>query len=237
MSKEATIQKINTYGKIGKIITIILAVLVGLSTFVTIVGGIVLKVMPNDLMVLRMDNVTTAILNPAVIDSSMPTGELQAVVDAFNNGTVKGGVNLGAVSFAMDHAELKDGTLVLTSSGNVGDISLDTLSIGVFVAAIALILTFISLLFGAFLCRAFEVCESPFDNMVIKKMRNFAFSLLPWAVFSSVPDSVMNSILNNSLRMRLSLDENVIFTVLIILALTVVFKYGAELQRESDETL
>lgn len=238
MNKENVISKINKYGKIGKIITTILLVIAGIGTFLTIISGIVLMLIPNDLITFNLDNSVRVTIDTENKDLglSMTDSDKERISAAFESG-VPTGVNMGNVSFRLDNVEFTDGKMIVSSSGNTTDISLKSIATAVFVAVIALILTMISLVFGRSLCKAFELCETPFEDSVITKLQHFAIALLPWALYSSVPLTVMNSVLKNSLRMNLNIDLNVIFTVLVIYALSIVFKYGAELQRESDETL
>lgn len=241
MNKENAIAAINKYGKIGSIISKVLLVILGISVFATIIGSIVLLAMPEDFIKLSMNNQATCTMDFNVVDklAGTDTSEtaINQAVQAFNSGNVKGGLNLGAVRFVFDRAEIVDGKLVATANGSGDDISLRSISGGVMVAAVAVILAFVSVLFASKLCKAFQTCETPFSEDVITAMKRFAISLVPWALFSSVPESFMNSILGNSLKISISLDMNVLFTVAIIWMLTIVFQYGAQLQQESDETL
>lgn len=236
MNKENAVAKINKYGKIGKVITTFLLIFAIVGFVGTTIAGIVLINLPKDIIVFHLDNTATLTIDTNEVDPEITEEDKEAVLNAFNNGAPTG-MNLGAVKFSLDHAEFVDDKLVASSTGNTDDISLRNLGFAVLSASVALILTMISLTFGSKLCKAFEKCETPFEENVIKTMRNFAISLLPWALYSSVPETVINSVLNNSLKINLNLDLNIIFAVLVIFALSTVFKYGAELQRESDETL
>ena len=72
---------------------------------------------------------------------------------------------------------------------------------------------------------------------VIKKMRGFAYSLIPWVILNSTSRSMIDSLLNGKLNVQVSLDITMLIIVLIVLALVYIFQYGAMLQQESDETL
>lgn len=234
--ENSVIAKINRYGKVGKIITTIMMIIASVGTVTTIVSGIALLVMPSDFFELSLNTVVQLSIDTNKVDAPITENDQEMIEKAFNSG-LPTGLNLGAVRFSMDQAEFVDGKLIARSEGNETNISLNSLGYAVIAAAVALILTSISLLFGRKLCKAFEKCETPFEENVIKRLEQFAISLLPWALYSSVPESIMNSVLNNSLKMNLSINLSVIFTVLVIFALSTVFKYGAVLQRESDETL
>lgn len=236
MNKENAVAKINKYGKIGKIITIILLVFAAIGTCTTIVSGIFLFTMPEDFMVFSIDNVAKLEVDMEKIDSGISDSDKEMVLKMINDDT-SAGFNLGVVRFHLDKAEIIDGKLVATSNGNDTNISMKALGYGVVAVAVALLLAVVSLIFAIRLCKAFEKCETPFEENVIKKMRQFAIALFPWAIYSSAPEYIMRSVLKSSLEMNINIDMNIIFTVLVIFALSTVFKYGAELQRESDETL
>ena len=68
-------------------------------------------------------------------------------------------------------------------------------------------------------------------------MTSFAFSLIPWVFLSSLVNSVSNSITTGGPHVSLSINLGMILIILVIFALTLIFKYGAVLQQESDETL
>ena len=237
MNKNDAIVKINKYGKAGTIITRILLVLIGIGTVTTLIAGIALMAIPKEAMQFSVDGTVNVTFDPEALGAPLPEDEIDRLKDFANNPSLHAGINMGTISYELDNIEMIDGKIVASSNGSTTNISLSRFSAGCFIATIALVLTFISMLFGSKLCKAFEKCESPFEDNVIKKMKHFAISLLPWALFSSIPESYFNSLLNNNLRMTFDLNMPVVFTVLIILALTVVFKYGGELQKESDETL
>lgn len=237
MDKKQAIASINKYGKIGNIISKVLLVILGISAVLTIVGSIALRALPEEFVRLNIENNLTLEVDIAAVDPDVKMDEINKAVDVINDGNFDAGLNMGAVHFSLNQAEVVDGKLVASTNGSGEIVSLHSLADGVLIAGVAVLLAFISVFFASKLCKAFQVCESPFEENVIKSMKNFAISLIPWALFSSVPESYMNSILGNGLKFSISLDMNVIFTVLIILMLTVVFKYGAQLQQESDETL
>lgn len=237
MDKENVILKINKYGKIGRIVTNIMLVLLAFVLVATIISAISLKIIPSDLITVNIGTQAECILNPSIDGNEASAEEINKMVSMINEGNIKSGLNLGVVSLKFDSASVVDGKIIAKSGETINNVSLSSIGTVLFLAAFTVALTFISVLFGKMLCKAFEKCESPFEDNVITKMRNFAFSLIPWALISSLPENALNAIFGNNLEFSFSLDFNVIFTVLIILALTMVFKYGAILQQESDETL
>ena len=96
----------------------------------------------------------------------------------------------------------------------------------------------VTLFFVGALCKAFRYCESPFEENVIKKMQNLAISLIPWTIISSIAESFVTNLLNvGRFEFGIGVDFNVVLVIALIFVLVYIFKYGAVLQRESDETL
>lgn len=90
------------------------------------------------------------------------------------------------------------------------------------IGAVTCVVMLIAVIFGGKLAKALEICTSPFEENVLKSMKNFAFSLIPVAVFEIFWNGV-------------SLVIAVIVIAVIMFAF--IFNYGAELQKESDETV
>ena len=106
-----------------------------------------------------------------------------------------------------------------------------------------LVVTFVMLGTAAFtihtvkwLMKALETCETPFCENVIKKMTLFANSLIPVIIMNTLCNAMWNSLGKGS-EMNLSVNLGSILLVAVVYVLIVVFKYGAQLQQESDETL
>ena len=96
------------------------------------------------------------------------------------------------------------------------------------------------------LCKAFEACRSPFDEAVIRRMNIFAWTLIVCAVVGSFAGSAAQSAVMafqnagihvGAKNFGVSLDLYPIFAALIVFFLCMIFRYGAQLQQEADETL
>ncbi len=233
MNKEKAIRNINRMGNAGRIISIIIIVILSIGELAALLGIGALAAIPEGLvtmsgnMEMQMD-----------VDTSLVNGP----------GAGAAGQLAGSMSFGMGGLEF--GTDVV-QNGNV--ISYQTAPISsnfdikefipVVAAGIAVItMAIISCVFILKLCNAFRSCHSPFEENVVKKMRNLAFSLIPWTVISSFSSmlssfAISNLIINGQQRLHFSVDLGMLLVVAVILMLSVIFRYGSVLQQESDETL
>lgn len=87
------------------------------------------------------------------------------------------------------------------------------------------------------LCYAFAHCISPFEENVIQKMKSFSTFFLSFFIFSIVRNIVITIAFTGSIAHSLEFSFWDIAMVVVIELLLFIFKYGAVLQRESDETL
>lgn len=94
---------------------------------------------------------------------------------------------------------------------------------------------FVTVTFIIKLCKEFKTCETPFSEGVIKRMKQVGYSMLPWFIVFPTAEAAANFMVTNNLN--ISLDIGMLIMALVVLALTYIFKYGAMLQQESDETL
>lgn len=79
--------------------------------------------------------------------------------------------------------------------------------------------------------------DSPFCGEVVAKLRGFGFSLLPVALFSSVAQTLFDRFLSAGKSVSVSIQWGVLIAFVVTMALVAVFRYGVLLQKESDETL
>ena len=112
----------------------------------------------------------------------------------------------------------------------------------------------IVLVFLKRIAEKFRYCETPFTDDIVRRMTVFAWVLLGYAFFAGLVGAATtflkdystmqqyetsfafsDTITNTAVALLLPTAWH--FSALIVLFLTLVFKHGAELQKESDETL
>ncbi|MFQ9087869.1 MAG: hypothetical protein ACLR6H_14285 [Roseburia sp.] len=125
----------------------------------------------------------------------------------------------------------------MSGNGEMGDFNLRKLVGPLVAVTLHLIMTLITLFFIGALFKAVGKCQSPFEEDVIKKDEDVCVFADSVGGISSISDMASEGIFNNRVKFSLSVNFNMVFVVLMILALTYIFQYGAVLQRESDETL
>ena len=213
--KNDNIKKINTIGKVAYIIAIIFQIASIVGFVSCIVAGCVLMAVPDDS--LKLNGTANAILS-ADKDSKYVRldGENDSV--SFFNGRLK---------ISSEKIETDDDEEALTysiESNNVsfGDVKM-ICAVVFFGISVFLIITIIPICFGRKLAKSLEKCNSPFEDNVLKCMGNFGKSLIPLGILRFIIFGITNL--------------GTILMICVVLMFVYIFKYGAQLQKESDELL
>ena len=224
--KEEAIKKINKIGKISGIFALISKILVGMGLFLLLAGVVVCFAVPESFIKFGLGTEVDITVDMNSVDQKLSDADVEMMKkDMQVNGEAPAEVTVDNNVIRVSEA---DENLTLT---------LRDIAWLLVVVTLGLVMTMITLCFISGLCKAFRDCSTPFEANVIKKMQNFAYSLIPWALVSTVTQSVSNSLVSNKLDLTLSVDLGVIIVVLVVFLLVHIFKYGAVLQQESDETL
>ncbi|MBR6968144.1 MAG: hypothetical protein IKH78_06375 [Ruminococcus sp.] len=215
--KDKNVRKVNTLGLVSKILLNISLVLLIIGIVACIAGGAYFLTLPNDAVAMKGE-----FTGKISVSDKIPENVIR-----IEESDIRVGKDGEQMTFTVD--ESRDG-----DTGRVYDINLmldkitglefKTVTAAIlFIAAISLMILVVIVIFGRRLAKALEKCDSPFEENVIRKMKAFGFSLIPWAVFKLVVGNLGGLV--------------TVIGVLVVLLFISVFNYGAKLQKESDETL
>lgn len=87
------------------------------------------------------------------------------------------------------------------------------------------------------LFRILSVCTSPFCEDFVSKLRMFGYFLLPVALFASIGETLAVRFLSAGGSAGISVQWGILVAFAVTMCLVTVFRYGVQLQKESDETL
>ncbi len=236
--------KVNRIGLVGQIASVILIVLMAIAIFSLIITMILFALIPKDSIQIgfRSDfdvKVTDKLIGPFMDDIT------QEGLDGFNADVSVNGRDYGKI----DLEKQADG---IVAKGSSERITLDLSRIANALVA-ALIYTVTLLVVFIFLKRlsdGFRRCDTPFSDDVVSRMTVFAWVLLIGSIVSSVAQAVANTLIARSTQLEFSINPSgmqtglhfsfsfaPILIALIVLFLVTIFRYGAKLQKEADETL
>lgn len=233
-------KKINTIAKIGRIVATIAAVFMILGAIAAAAGIGITASMPKEALQVEISGTADVTAKGEVLESIA-----NAIIDSSKGG--KGEIKLGDSNVAVGDVEDSvpdDVTAKKTDKGltlSVDGYKLDLTVKSVMTALIFTFLNTLCVIVVLFTVRALfksiENSKTPFCDDVIKKMRAFGFSLIPLAVFNGTSENAWDSIKTVGANINLGVDFKIVFGILIVFMLAMIFTYGAQLQKQSDETL
>ena len=235
--KTQAIQKINKIGKAGTILTMIGRILLIIGASCMLIGMIASAIfVPRGMVTLTLDGNATFQVDLSETGKTLP----KDVQDDINSGVSSYDFGyIGTDGTSYDMTEIIATDAGFTASGNrpVTVFDMHDLSYKLIPVLVTIIAALVCMIFAGRLCKAFRDCETPFSENVIRCLQHLAFSLIPWTLLSSVADSTIRNLFSGDMSMVISLNLGMIVAVLFVFMLVAVFKYGAMLQQESDETL
>lgn len=230
--KEQAVQKINKIGKISSVVALICKILVGVGIGILLLASIVCFLIPKD---------SVRILSTEKVMVEMDYSKFGFLLNAEDiEEQVKeemGDLLINSKEVVVEEVEVVGNMVNVTQEGEQFVLDIHDVAGMTFILTIMLILVMITLVYAGGLSKAFRDCQSPFEENVIKKMQHFAYSLIPWIVASSVIEGIGSKIMSGGQTVSVSIDIGMILVVLVVFLLVYIFKYGAVLQQESDETL
>ncbi len=230
--KNEAISKINKFGRIGNTIALVSKILVGICIAFLMVAAIIGFVLPKDFLNVKLSTNVEMDVNMDSFGMSFTDEEL-----AEKQAELVAAAEEDKEDYVVTKIEVAGHNVAITEKAEDINLTIRNMAWLVLLLVVGLIMIMVVLCFASSLCKAFCDCETPFEDKVIKKMQNLAFSLIPWVFVSSVVDSVVDSFTNNMVALTLNIDLGVVLIILIVFVLVYIFKYGAVLQQESDETL
>lgn len=240
MIKQEAIRKINSMGKAGVFLSRIMKILMIMSAILILGVAILFTILPKDFLTMEINGTGTMDMDISWLMERMTdegVAETLRQIEEYNQ-NLEGSISVNQ-SGEMDivSAEMTPDSLQFAMQGNFMHFSSREMRVTMWLMVLYLIMGIVVTSFTERLCKAFQTCETPFADDVIRWMRNTAYCLIPFAGMSSATDTFSSGIFSGSSSFSLTVNVSMILVILVILALTYVFKYGAVLQQESDETL
>ena len=232
--------KVNRIGKAGRIVSIILIVLLSIGAFSLLLAGGVCAVLPEDTVEVSFRPNADVLVGRSILGQEWSRID-EIVAEAQEALTGKYGE---VIQFEKTDRGLLIRLDRLMEEGEV--FRLRNALGAIWAGLVGIASAIVALVMFLKLCKAFEACRSPFDEAVIRRMNIFAWTLIVCAVVGSFAGSAAQSAVMafqnagihvGAKNFGVSLDLYPIFAALIVFFLCMIFRYGAQLQREADETL
>lgn len=214
------VKKIQTTGKVLRIVMAVLSALAFIGAFFLLIGSVVLAVIPDSWL-----SVSLSLGGEVSVSSTLPGWDklMESIAADIPGGTVTGGGNSLTVAFGPSSPVELPVTKLL---------ALAAFALAVQAAVYAVVFLFIGK-FG----KVLQKNSTPFSAPCIRYLKVTAFVLLGWSLLSLVTGGAVRLVLFGGAFFGGTPDWGLLFISLILLLMAYIFQYGAKLQRESDETL
>ncbi|MBR6922585.1 MAG: hypothetical protein IKH51_10350 [Clostridia bacterium] len=226
-------RRINVLGKICRIISMIIIVFLIIGASASLIASVTLMVIPQNGLQADVSGSAKVEIYGDLIDK-LPDGMLKNIAKSIQEGAVNFSINSNSVNGLTQSGD----TVTLDASGDVTHLTFRKIGMSLLFSSMTIGLLIYVFIMLRKLMREFEICDSPFSDGVVKAMTGFAISLIPYTVLKPAFSKLAGSLLTSgNLNVDFSLDLTMAFFALVIILLIFIFKYGASLQKESDETL
>lgn len=216
--KNENVVKINNLGKVSRIL-IIIAMIINMIAIVCLpILCIVLLMLPDNSIIITGSASARIIID----DEDLPKYAIRIDEQDFD-GKIFG----TALKWIVTDEGTVDGKHEISINGGINDLTGKQLkSIALVLATcgeVILICLYIALVFAQKLARALEECNSPFEEEVLRRMKVFGIALAVWACAVVLINGISGIF--------------AAFVVIVVLLFISVFKYGAQLQQQADDTV
>lgn len=222
--KNEVILKINQMGKVGEIIATIVKIILMIAFVACIVASGLLMMVPRDAASITTTHDAELNFNLAYdhiieMDEMMTDFSFNDISYSVGEVTRDGDMFSASMTSATTTVYLKDGLWVLIAA---------VIFLGFCIVSAHLVLK---------LCKTFRTCETPFTEDVAEQLKKVALSLIPVAILAPIVENGVDGFMAGKVNIVVGVDLLTVLLVVVIFMLASIFRYGAALQQESDETL
>lgn len=233
--KNEIMTKVNKIGNVGQIIANIAKVVIAIGAIACLVSGIILAVLPDDMVVIHVDGKAAVEINMPMVGNQIVSEDGPSVV--IGSVSTDGSLELNGMEYGVVGMTQTENGFLMEAEADSYTLRFNQLTSVVFLAAVNCAAMWVVMHFVAKLCKLFKECETPFTEEVVQTLKKVAIALIPMAFLSNLTTSITDSIMSGSVNIVIGVDMTTILLVLIIFMLSAIFSYGTMLQQESDETL
>ena len=224
--KNEVIQKINKIGKVGQVITKISKIMLFIAFVACLVSAVFLCMIPEETITMRMSH-------QAKVDIDLNDMVVIEPVDEDEESALE----INGVQYKITNYEQNEEHVTIHSESEDYEFNLSHIWWIMIPALLTVSVIYVVVYFVEKLCKVFRDCETPFTDEVVKLLEKIAVAIIPMACLSPITESIADSIMTGTVNIVLGVDLMMVVLVVLIFMLASIFKYGAMLQIESDETL
>lgn len=235
--KPATIEKINGLGKAAYIIASIAKVLTVIGIVGVVIGMIVCFAIPGDLFQANFSGSASIDIHLDTLGIDLADADRAELEAALEEGEADGTLTVNSMEFLFSGIRTEGNRVIVDAVGGGTLFSVKSLRVILICALLALIATLVCMIFVCKFSKSLQNCTTPFDPKLVRRMKQLAWAMLSLPVINSLTESMSSLATSGDITIGLSVELSQVILILALFALSYIFQYGAQLQRESDETL
>ena len=228
--KEESILKINKMGHAGQIIANICKVFLIIGVVFALLGACFLMWLPEGAITASPAGSMDLTVDVGALGYHLTDQQRENLLDGNND------LDLSINGDSYTAVDVDGDVIHFTGGGTVDTVDMHKVGVSMLLLVLSLIAITVTMFFVASLCKALRYCETPFSEDIVTRIRRVAWSLIPWALLGGAHNP-FEGLADGSADVFLGVDLQTVLLILIIFALSFIFRYGAMLQQESDETL
>lgn len=249
-----TLANFHRFGKVCRIGTVILLALALLVTVISLTAAIYVSALPKDALTVRVTDHAEFRINEKsftslwgiLADDFSYAGEASPKEMLRSDGSTVLPPENQDIQTSLSFFNQSYSSAKIHSDGNTKVIEADSApaeyrSTNLVFVMVSLTLLTASIAAALFMLkRLFDVLaksDTPFCDELVKRMKAFGVALLPAALFSTIGETLSTAFLSAGRENALQIQWGVLIAFAVTMCLVTVFRYGVQLQKESDETL
>ena len=228
--KQDAILRINKMGHAGQIIANICKVFLIIAAVFVLLAASFLMLVPAGAVTVSPGGSLDLTVDVGALGYHLSDQQRESLINGDND------LNLTIDGEAITDVEVEGDVIHLSGAAEADTVDLHRAGVSLFVLLLFLIAVTVTMFFAASLCKALRYCETPFSEDIVTRIRRVAWSLVPWALLGG-SRSPAELLTEGGMDLFVGINLETVLLILIIFALSFIFRYGAMLQQESDETL
>ena len=233
--KEQMIRKIHLFGKIGQILSVIAMAVQIFALLLTLLAMIFVFTMPKDFMKLRYNNRIEVVLDFSFAKEEKGLPQvMKELAEDINSGEMKMGID----QYLIEKGSFESGVLTLEGGDEQTIVyTKGRLLLLIFMVIVNILAFLLTTYFIFRFTGKLKSLESPFDPKLILDLRLITISLIPWYFLEILTQEVYEYFVSGSFHIMFNIDIKLLVVIVFLLLISLIFRYGALLQEESDDTV
>lgn len=229
--ENVSVNKINSIGKAASIIAKIIRGVLLAAAIVLLVVLLFLGNIAQEPFVASLSGSADIIVNTA--DPAFTTG----LISDFKTDASETKLTINDCDYDFVSAEQQGDQLLLKFAYEQQELTIANFRLMLWGMLLAFAASAALMYFVVPLCRELQHCSSPFEKGIADAMKRLCIALVPWFILKSAGESITEGALKGNINIVLGIDLGAVMVILLLVVLMYVFKHGAQLQQQADETL